>query len=88
MLQKAIAAATTFVSALARFLTPAKQLLIALVLFVPTCATAASDEKSESTTVTQVREELWGIPGPSGPGFGALRWACFVSYTKDPTSFR
>ena len=36
--------------------------VIALVLLVPNFATAAPDEKSASTSVTQVREELWGIP--------------------------
>ena len=36
--------------------------VIALMLLVPTLATAAPDEKSENTAVTQVREELWEIP--------------------------
>jgi dienelactone hydrolase len=54
-------AAMTFVSARAN-LFAAKRLLIALVLLAPTCATAGPDEKSETTAVTQIREELWGIP--------------------------
>src|SRR5438552_8834898 len=36
--------------------------VIALVLLVPTLATAGANEKSEKTAVTQVREELWAIP--------------------------
>jgi dienelactone hydrolase len=36
--------------------------VIALFLLVPTFATAGPGEKSENTAVTQVREELWGIP--------------------------
>ena len=36
--------------------------VIALVLLVPNFATAGPDEKSASTAVTQVHEELWGIP--------------------------
>jgi dienelactone hydrolase len=41
-----------------------RQLLgvIALVLFVPTSATAGVDHKPDNATVAQVREELWGIP--------------------------
>ena len=40
-----------------------KRLLkVALMLLVPTLATAAPDEKSENTVVTQVGEELWEIP--------------------------
>jgi dienelactone hydrolase len=36
---------------------------VALVLLLPpTLVTAASDEKSQSTEIAQVREELWGIP--------------------------
>ena len=37
-------------------------MVIALVLLVPNFATAEPDEKSASPAVTQVREELWGIP--------------------------
>jgi dienelactone hydrolase len=36
--------------------------VIALLLLVPTFATAGLGEKSENTAVAQVREELWGIP--------------------------
>lgn len=36
--------------------------VIALLLLVPTFATAGPGEKSENTAVAQVREELWGIP--------------------------
>jgi dienelactone hydrolase len=40
-----------------------KRLLkVALMLLVPTLATAAPDEKSENTVVNQVGEELWEIP--------------------------
>jgi pimeloyl-ACP methyl ester carboxylesterase len=36
---------------------------VALVVLLPaTLVTAASDEKSQSTEIAQVREELWGIP--------------------------
>src|SRR5215510_1177832 len=37
-------------------------MVMAVVVLVPTFATAGPDEKSESTAVTQIREELWGIP--------------------------
>ena len=36
--------------------------VIALVLLVPNFATAGPDEKSASIAITQVHEELWGIP--------------------------
>ena len=36
--------------------------IIALVLLVPNFANAGPDEKSASIAVTQVHEELWGIP--------------------------
>jgi dienelactone hydrolase len=36
--------------------------VIALVLLVSPSATAGPNEKSETTAVAQVREELWGIP--------------------------
>jgi dienelactone hydrolase len=36
--------------------------VIALPVFMATCATAAADEKSERAAVSQVREELWSIP--------------------------
>jgi len=36
--------------------------MIAAAVLVPTFASAASDEKPESSVVAQVREELWGIP--------------------------
>ncbi len=36
--------------------------VIALLLLVPTFAAAGPGEKSENAEVTQVREEIWGIP--------------------------
>jgi predicted dienelactone hydrolase len=36
--------------------------VIALALLVPNLAAAGPDEKSASTAVTEVHEELWGIP--------------------------
>ena len=36
--------------------------VIALLLLIPTFATAGDDQKSDNATVAQVREELWGIP--------------------------
>jgi dienelactone hydrolase len=38
------------------------RLLIALVMLVPACATAGTDEQSGKATVDQVREEIWAIP--------------------------
>ena len=36
--------------------------VMALLLLIPTFATAGADQKSDNTTGAQVREELWGIP--------------------------